>query len=169
MPDIKIQEKLTDKDIALLYQTVRVAHEALMRGCHPFGALLADKDGNILIEQGNDKDASPCLHAETALMIRAGKLYDRQFLEQCSMYTNFEPCVMCTGAVYWTGVSRIVYGVSEAQLKKLTGDHDENPTFSLSTAEVLRHGQRDMVVAGPTADSDLVAAILKDHLDFWKH
>jgi tRNA(Arg) A34 adenosine deaminase TadA len=166
MPNIEIKE-LNDLDIKLLYETVRIAHEAVERGCHPFGALLADKDGNILIEIGNNKNASPCLHAETAVMIEAGKKYSPEFLETCSLYTNFEPCVMCTGAVYWTNVGRIVFGLTEEQLLSCTKDHSENPTFDLPCHKVLEHGQRDMVICGPTKDEALKEAILKDHLSFW--
>lgn len=162
------KEEMNQRDIELLYETVRIAHEAVERGCHPFGALLADENGNILIEKGNNKDSSPCLHAETSVMIEAGAKYSPEFLEKCSLYTNFEPCVMCTGAVYWTNVSRIVFGLTEKQLLELTGSHDENPTFSMPTEEVLEHGQRNMVIVGPTQDDKLKEAIIKDHIDFWK-
>lgn len=162
------KQKVSEKDIELIYETVRIAHEAFELGNHPFGALLADKDGNILIERGNNKNDSPCLHAETAVMIEAGRRYSPKFLESCSLYTNFEPCLMCSGAAYWTNVGRIVYGLSEKQLLELTGSNDENPTFSLPVVEVLEHGQREMVVVGPIEDEELKKAIIKDHMDFWE-
>lgn len=161
-------EKMTEKDIKLLHETVRIAHQAVEKGCHPFGAMLVDAEGNILIEKGNDKNDSPCLHAETAVMIEAGRQYDPEFLKTCSLYTNFEPCLMCTGAVYWTNVGRIVFGLTEKQLLELTGSNDENPTFCLPTKEVLEYGQKEMVVVGPTDDEELKKAIIKDHIDFWK-
>jgi tRNA(Arg) A34 adenosine deaminase TadA len=162
-----VREKMTEQDIQLLYETVRIAHEAMEQGCHPFGALLSDEDGNILIKKGNRKDVSPCLHAEIQVMIEAGRRYSPDFLAGCSLYTNFEPCVMCTGAVYWTGVSRIVYGLTEKDLLTCTGNNDENPTFSLPCEEVLTRGQRYMTVVGPTENEALREAILKDHRDFW--
>ncbi|MGH4038226.1 MAG: nucleoside deaminase [Sphaerochaeta sp.] len=167
MKKTKIQ-KMSEKDVAILYETVRIAHEAVERGCHPFGALLADKEGNILIEKGNDMHSSPCLHAETSVMIEAGSKYSPEFLKECSLYTNFEPCVMCTGAVYWTNVGRIVFGLTEKQLLELTGDNAENPTFSLTTEEVIERGQKEIVLVGPTDNEDLKKAILKDHIGFWK-
>lgn len=159
--------ELTQLDIELLYETVRIAHEAVEKGAHPFGALLADSEGNILIEMGNQTLSSPCLHAETAVMIEAGKKFSPEFLQTCSLYTNFEPCVMCTGAVYWTNVGRIVFGLTEQQLLECTADHDENPTFSLPSDKVLEYGQKDVIVCGPTKDEALKKAILKDHLSFW--
>jgi tRNA(Arg) A34 adenosine deaminase TadA len=167
MKKTKIQE-MSEKDVEILYETVRIAHEAVERGCHPFGALLADKDGNILIEKGNDMHASPCLHAETSVMIEAGSKYSPEFLKECSLYTNFEPCVMCTGAVYWTNVGRIVFGLTEKQLLELTGDNAENPTFSLTTEEVIDRGQKEITLVGPTDDENLKKAILNDHIGFWK-
>lgn len=163
------REQPTERDIELLYETVGVAKEAMAAGNHPFGALLADKDGNILMTQGNDsRGGSPCLHAETNLMIRAGREYSPEFLSTCTLYSNFEPCAMCTGAMYWTNVRRLVFGLTEAQLLSLTGAHDENPTLSLPAQAVLEHGQKDMVIVGPIDDPALVDAIVADHRNFWK-
>jgi tRNA(Arg) A34 adenosine deaminase TadA len=163
------REQPTEKDIELLYETVKVAKEAMAAGNHPFGALLAAKDGNILMTQGNDsRGGSPCLHAETNLMIRAGREYSPEFLSTCTLYSNFEPCAMCTGAMYWTNVRRLVFGLTEAQLLSLTGAHDENPTLSLPAQAVLEHGQKDMVIVGPVDDPTLIEAIVADHRNFWK-
>ncbi|WP_320130315.1 nucleoside deaminase [uncultured Sphaerochaeta sp.] len=169
MPMIS-QENATQKDIALLYETVRIAHEAKEKGNHPFGALLADANGNILLEQGNDHlGGGAAMHAETALMLKAGKLYSPEFLSTCSLYTSAEPCVMCCGAMYWTNVRRLVFGITEKQLLSLTGSNDQNPTFDLPAGEVLSHGQKDMVIVGPVSDANLVNAIIEDHLGFWNN
>ncbi|OHT09225.1 cytosine/adenosine deaminase [Tritrichomonas foetus] len=162
-------EKPTTKDVELLYETVKIAKDAVKAGNHPFGALLADKDGNILMTQGNDSlGGSPCLHAEANLMIRAGKEYPPSFLETCTMYTNFEPCAMCAGAMYWTNVHRVVFGLTERQLLQMTGSHEENPTLDLPAADVFERGQKDIVVVGPVDDPALVEAIIEDHRNFWK-
>lgn len=169
MPKISRFEATQD-DIRLLYETVRIAHEAKMHGNHPFGALLADKEGTILLEQGNDhEEGGPAMHAETALMFKAGKLYSPEFLASCTLYTTAEPCVMCAGAMYWTNVRRLVYGITEEQLLKLTGSDDQNPTFNLPSHEVLAHGQKDIQIIGPVDDPTLVKAIIEDHLGFWNN
>lgn len=160
----------TERDIRLLYETVRIAHKAKLEGNHPFGALLADKDGTILLEQGNAyEEGGPAMHAETALMFKAGKLYSPEFLSECTLYTSAEPCVMCSGAMYWTNVRRLVFGITEKQLLALTGSDDQNPTFSLPADEVLTHGQKDIEIVGPVEDQKLIAAIVADHLGFWNH
>ncbi len=75
---------------------------------------------------------------------------------------------MCTGAIYWSGIGRLVYGVTEEMLLSLTGDNEENPTFALSSRSVIEAGQKDIRVAGPVDDRTLIDEIVKDHLTFWK-
>lgn len=162
--------KPTKDDIRLLYETVRIAHQAKLEGCHPFGAILVDKEGNILLEQGNaSEEGGPAMHAEVALMFRAGKLYTPQFLSECTLYSSVEPCVMCTGAMYWTNVRRLVFGISEEQLLSLTGSDEKNPTFALPSDQVLSYGQKDIEIVGPVEDEKLVEAIVSDHLTFWSN
>lgn len=128
-----------------------VARRAREHGNHPFGAILVGPDGAILMEQENaympERDMTA--HAERVLMTRAGKAYAPEFLRACSMYTSAEPCAMCAGAAYWVGVGRVVFGISETQLKQLTGNHPENPTLDLSSRIVFDAGQRKVELIGP--------------------
>lgn len=140
-----------EKDIELLRQAIRVGQQARDGGNMPFGAVLADDKGNILMEQGNNElTERDCTgHAEAALARKASKAYDEDFLWNCSLYTSFEPCCMCTGAIYWGNIGRIVYAVAEADLLDDTGDNALNPTFDLDCRTVLGRGQKDIVVCGP--------------------
>ena len=160
---------MTEKDKELLLRTVEIAHKAMESGNHPFGALLADKDGNILMEQGNEfTEGGSAYHAETLLLLRAARKYSPEKLAECTLYSNFEPCCMCTGALYWTNVRRLVFGATEKDLLRFTGDNEENPTFSLSSREVVEHGQKDIMIIGPADDEELLERICHDHIDFWK-
>ena len=49
---------------------------------------------------------------------------------------------MCSGAIYWAGIGRVVYGQTEKELKVQTGAHEENPTLDLPCAVVFAAGQR---------------------------
>ena len=164
-----IEGKVTKRDIELMYEAARVATESRAGGNHPFGALLTDKDGNILLEQENEvvSEHNDCGHAETMLLMRASKKYERDFLKECTLYTTIEPCAMCTGALYWANVGRLVYALSEEDLLSLTGSNEENPTFSLPSRDVINKGQKDIVVVGPIDDKELRDRIVKDHLGFW--
>jgi tRNA(Arg) A34 adenosine deaminase TadA len=164
-----ITEEATEKDIGLLYETARIATESRKVGNHPFGALLADGDCTILMEQPNEvvSTHNDCAHAETMLLMKASQAYDRDFLSGCTLYTSIEPCAMCSGALYWANVGRLVYGLTEHRLLEMTADNPENPTFSLPCREVLERGQKDIVVVGPVEDAELEKRIVEDHKGFW--
>lgn len=142
-------------DARLLRRSFAVARAARAAGNHPFGALLAGPDGTVLMEQGNvatgrDRTA----HAERVLMSRASQAYPPELLRDCTMYASAEPCAMCAGAVYWTGVGRVVYGLGERDLKAITGPHRENPTLDLPCRTVFAAGQRPTTVVGPLLDAE---------------
>lgn len=153
------------KDIELLKQAIEIARLARQHGNHPFGALLADAEGNVLLSAENtvvtERDCTG--HAETNLMRLASHKFDPDFLRQCTLYTSTEPCAMCAGAIYWGGVGRVVFALSEAELHEMTGSDPQNPTFSLPCREVFARGQRPVVVEGP---ADLPEA-RQVHAGFW--
>ena len=159
---------MTEKDKTLLRECIKIAHEAMEKGNHPFGALLADKDGNILMRQGNEfLEGGSAYHAETLLLLKAARKYSAEEMRTFTLYSNFEPCCMCTGALYWSDVRRLVFGATEKELLSYTGSNEENPTFSLSSRSVVEHGQKDIEILGPTEDKELLDAIVHDHLEFW--
>jgi tRNA(Arg) A34 adenosine deaminase TadA len=135
----------------LLRETFALAEAAKSTGNHPFAALLASPDGTILLTQQNaylpDRDMTG--HAERVLATTASKTYPPDFLRQCTLYSSAEPCAMCAGAIYWAGIGRLVYGLSEHDLKTLTGNHPENPTLDLPCRTVFAAGQRQVEVIGP--------------------
>lgn len=152
----------------LLKEANKVAMRSVESGNNPFGAILIDKDGNILLESGNlEKTLGVATaHAELKLCELASKKYNKEFLNTTTLITTVEPCAMCSGAIYWTGIGRVVYGISEADLKILTGDDLRNPTMALDCRKVLSSGQRDITVEGPI--NDVKDKIIKIHRDFWK-
>lgn len=153
-------------DIALLRETIRIADAAKAAGNHPFGALLADPDGAILITKGNAHATEGGTgHAELNVARAAAAQYTPDYLAGCTLYTSVEPCSMCSGGTYWAGIGRLVYGMSEARLAELTGDNPENLTMSLPCRQVLAAGQREIEVQGPfpELEDDIVAA----HKGFW--
>jgi tRNA(Arg) A34 adenosine deaminase TadA len=155
---------------ALLRRCVEISKEAVAAGNHPFGALLADKDGNILVESGNievtERDCTG--HAETAVMRLASKKYSKEFLWECTLCTTAEPCCMCVGAIYWGNVGRIVFGITEKQLLELTGSNEDNPTFDLPSREIVARGQKKIEIIGPAAEGALQEEILAVHRGYWK-
>ncbi len=146
-------------DEALLRRAFAVAEQARAAGCHPFGAILAGPDGDILMEQQNaylpDRDMTG--HAERVLCTRASTSYAVDFLRRCTLYSSAEPCAMCAGAIYWTGIGRLVFGLTERALKDITGNHAENPTLDLPCRVVFAAGQREVDVIGPLLEAEAAA------------
>ena len=154
-------------DEAFLRRAFDVAKRAREGGDHPFGSVLADGDGNILMEQGNgfsSEGRDRTAHAERLLASRAARAYDLAFLKGCTLYTSAEPCAMCAGAIYWAGIGRVVYGQTERGLKAQTGAHEENPTLDLPCEVVFKAGQRPTEVVGPLLEDEAAAL----QADFWR-
>jgi tRNA(Arg) A34 adenosine deaminase TadA len=142
-----------------------VADTAAKAGSHPFGCILVDGRGDVLMEQGNAYHPHHDMtgHAERVLATRASQAFRPAELVDTTLYTSAEPCAMCAGAAYWAGIGRVVYGLSEHRLKGITGDHPENPTLDLPCRTVFAAGQRPVEVIGPMLE-DEAAAI---HESFW--
>ena len=155
-------------DLYYIRKAIEVSQKSRENGNTPFGAILVDEAGSILLEQENiEITESNCTgHAETTLMEKASKMYDKDYLWKCSLYSTAEPCVMCAGAIYWGNVGRVVYGISEERLLQLTGDNEQNPTFSLPCREVFARGQKKIEVAGPFPEIE--SEVVKVHTGYWK-
>ena len=134
--------------LALLQRAQALAERAAAAGHHPFGALLVAPDHEtVLVEQGNVDSVN---HAEAVLARNAATaLHARRTLWHCTLVTTVEPCAMCAGTQYWAHIGRVVYGLEERELLRLTGNHAENPTLDLPCREVFARGQKDVRVIGP--------------------
>jgi tRNA(Arg) A34 adenosine deaminase TadA len=96
---------MNDFDLNLLRQAIDVARRARAHGNHPFGAVLADEQGKVLLEAENTVNtARDCTgHAELNLMRAASQSFAPEILAHCALYTSTEPCPMCSGAIFWGG------------------------------------------------------------------
>ena len=148
-----------------LRRAIELARRSRAEGNHPFGAILVGPDGTVLSEAMNSFgiEGDSTGHAERNLMTEASITHAPDFLRGCTMYTNAEPCAMCAGAAYWTGVGRVVYGMSEKALKELIGPHPENLTLDLPCRTVLNAGQRSIEVVGPLLEDESAEV----HKGFW--
>lgn len=157
-----------EKHIYYLREAIKESILSKENGNTPFGALIVDKDGNIILRQQNiEITEHDCTgHAETTIMRKASKLYKKDFLWECTLYTTFEPCAMCCGAIYWGNIGTIVYGLEEKTLLKLTGDNEQNPTFNLPSREIIKAGQKDIKIIGPF--EELSDEIIYPHIGYWK-
>ncbi len=97
------------------------------------------------------------LHAERLLATQACTTLSPGVLGKATLYSSAEPCAMCAGAIYWAGIGRLVYGLSEHRLRAVTGNHPENPTLDLPCRQVFESGQRATEVIGPLLEDEAEA------------
>ncbi len=146
-------------DAHFLRRSFEIARSAVTHGNHPFGAILVDAQGKILIEVENGympaRDGTA--HAERLLATEACTTLTAATLQAATLYSSAEPCAMCAGAIYWAGIGRVVYGLSEHRLQVITGNHPENPTLNLPCREVFDSGQRPTAVVGPLLEEEAAA------------
>jgi len=152
-----------DQAVQHLRRANAVARAAMEAGHHPFGALLVAPDGQTVLMERRNVDTVN--HAEAVLARDAARLHAPALLWDCTLVTTVEPCAMCAGTQYWAHIGRLVYGMTEARLLALTGNHAENPTLDLPCREVFARGQKAVQVIGPVPEVEDEIATL--HRYFW--
>ncbi len=154
-------------DLEMLRVAIRLAEESKADGRHPFAAIVVSANGDIVAKAFNNSrppEGDPTQHAELRAAGMAARALPPAELASATLYTSAEPCCMCAGAIYWSGIGRVVYGLSETKLLELTGSHPENPTLSLPCRDVFRTGQRPVEVVGPLLEEEAA----RPHIGFWK-
>jgi tRNA(adenine34) deaminase len=101
-------------DIYFMKKALQEAEEAFDKGEVPVGAIIVVKDRIIarshnLTELLNDVTA----HAEMQAITSASNFLGGKYLVGCTLYVTLEPCQMCAGALYWSQISKIVYGATD--------------------------------------------------------
>ena len=149
---------------SLMRAAIEIAQSARDRGNHPFGALLVDQDDNVLLTAENtvvtENDCTG--HAETNVMRLASRKYDPDFLATCTLYTSTEPCPMCSSAIFWGNVRRVVYGLSQQRLYALVDEASED-VLRLPCRELFAKGHKQIEVIGPVLEEEALSV----HQDFW--
>jgi tRNA(Arg) A34 adenosine deaminase TadA len=159
-------EHVTEQDLIFLRRTIELAREARSDGRLPFGALIVNERGETIVTACNNSvrpKGDPTQHAEMVACCEAARLLPEAELAKCTLYTSTEPCAMCAGAIYWTGIGRVVFALAETGLLRYTGSHKENPTLDLPCREVFARGQKQIAVAGPLLEEEAG----KVHEGFW--
>ncbi len=156
---------MNNTDQKFIRSAIKLAQKARDNGNHPFGAILVDEKGEIVLKAENnvvtEKDCTG--HAELNLMRKASKKYNGDFLAKCTLYTSTEPCPMCSGAIFWGNVRRVVYGLSEKGLYDIVGDGSEE-VLHLPARELFEKGKKAIEVIGPVLEQEAK----KVHEGFWR-
>jgi tRNA(Arg) A34 adenosine deaminase TadA len=156
---------MDQNDLRLMRVAIDVAQQARDNGNHPFGAILVNELGHVLMEAENTvvTEHDCTAHAETNLMRQASREYDRDFLARCTVYTSTEPCPMCASAIFWANVRRVAYGLSQQSLYEMFAA-DEEEVLRLPCRELFARGQKPIEVIGPVLEEEA----RKVHEGFWR-
>src|SRR5215469_2500118 len=109
----------TDK--VMMARCVELSRIAVTKGEYPFGTVIA-RDDKILAEAINHtvRDGDVTRHAEVIALSQAQKTIGREALRHCTLYTNIEPCAMCSYCIREAWIGRVVYALASPVMGGLT-------------------------------------------------
>jgi tRNA(Arg) A34 adenosine deaminase TadA len=139
---------------------IDLAKQATEHGDPPFGSVLV-RDGQVILK-GHNTTATEnnfMRHAELNILCRALERFGTDIFPQCILYSSNEPCPMCAGAIYWSGVRQVVYGLSASALMEIRGWG-----LDVSGHEVLLQGTDEVRVVGGVLEKE----VRELHEAFWK-
>ncbi len=101
-------------DNYFMKKALQEAEQAFGNGEVPVGAVIVANNriigrGYNLVEKLHDVTA----HAEMQTITSAANFIGGKYLTGCTLYVTLEPCQMCAGALYWSQISKVVYGASD--------------------------------------------------------
>ena len=103
-------------------KAIELSKSAVEHGNEPFGAVLV-KDGEVVFTNENQIYTmhDPSFHGEAGLIRRFCAETGITDLRDYTMYSSCEPCFMCSGAMVWTKLGRLVYAASNIDLEEILG------------------------------------------------
>ena len=103
-------------------RAIELSRLAAEHGNEPFGAVLV-KNGEIVFTNENQiyTKHDPTFHGEAGLIREFCAQTGITDLHEYTLYSSCEPCFMCSGAMVWVRLGRLVYGASNIELERILG------------------------------------------------
>lgn len=135
---------------------IEASRQALEAGDMPFGASLV-KNGRLLwVALNRQRTGADCTaHAELVLVREARQALGEHCTAGATVYASGEPCVMCAGAMFWAGISRVVYAATTPDIGAALG----GPSLPMRCADALAGCNPAMAVEGPFMRDEAVAVL----------
>jgi len=164
--DLPDETELDERDGRYLRKAIGWSHAAARRGNRPFGAVIVSAANEIICEAYNSTaETGDCTaHAEiNAVRALAGKGLSRDALAGATIYASGEPCVMCAGAIFWSNIGRVVFGIDAERLRVFRGERQDQRDAELSCRDVFRASPHAIECIGPALIDEASAA----HVGAW--
>lgn len=145
-------------DEVFMKQAIELAELSVKHGNEPFGAVLV-KNGEAVLTNENQiyTKHDPTFHGEMGLIREFCAQTGITDLHEYTLYSSCEPCFMCSGAMVWVKLGRLVYGASNDDLECILG----NEGCSCSKMVFDHSFWRPQVTAGVLREESI--AILKEY------
>ena len=107
---------LDNKHQHFMRKALDLAKQAKEEGEVPVGAIIVFKD-QVIAKGYNQTErlVDSTAHAEMIAITAAEEYMNSKYLKDCTLYVTLEPCLMCGGAIQWSQLGQIVYGVSDPE------------------------------------------------------
>ncbi|MEJ7685951.1 MAG: nucleoside deaminase [Variovorax sp.] len=155
------ETELDERDGRYLRKAIVWSHAARRRGNRPFGAVVVSAAGEVLAEAycNTAETGDVTGHAETnAVRLLGERKVPREELAQATLYSSGEPCVMCAGAIFWSAIGRVVFGIDAERLRAFRGEHGDQRDAELSCRDVFRASPHAIECIGPALLDEASAA-----------
>lgn len=148
---------LTAADHDPMRRAIEASRQAVAAGNMPFGATLVAPDGRLLwTAQNNQLTSGDCTgHAELVLVRDARAALGAEALRGGTVYASGEPCAMCSGAMFWAGIRRVVFAASQDDIGAALG----GDSLPIRSAQVYVGATPAVQVDGPLMGDEAIAVL----------
>lgn len=148
---------ITAADHEPMRQAIEASREAVAEGNMPFGATLVSPEGSLLwTARNNQVTRGDCTgHAELVLVREATAKLGADALRGGTVYASGEPCAMCSGAMFWAGIRRVVFAASQQDIIDALGGEQ----LPIRSAQVYAGASPAVQVDGPLLGSSAIEVL----------
>jgi len=115
---------MSKNDKIFMEKAINLALQGRKEGNEPFGAILVKDEEIVMVGENKiNTFCDPTHHAEIGLIRKFCSEHNVFDLSEYTLYTSCEPCVMCSGAMVWSNLGKMVYSVSHDQLAEIAGSN----------------------------------------------